>query len=386
MRIAVVSNSKTFLGRFRGELLVTLQALGHDVVALSPNDSYARLVDSLPVEHIQIPLVQHGLNPLEEAKTVSALWSAFRRLRPELAINFTIKPAIYGSAAATLAGVERCVSVFTGLGYWFTDSNGSGVAGRVIQRALSFALRSNEMVFFQNEDDRRLLIANGLVRPSATRVIDGSGVDTRMFVPQAHAPVPDTFLLVGRLLREKGIREFVAAAREIRRRFGGARFWLLGPIDTSRSAISRAELEQWCAAGDVEYLGEVPDVREIVARAGVVVLPSYREGLPRSILEAMAMGKAIVTTDTPGSRETVRDGVNGFLVPPHEVDPLVEAIQRFIDDPGLAARMGVESRRMALERFDVRKVNAAFLGHLGLITDVHRQASANREVEALLAG
>lgn len=244
------------------------------------------------------------------------------------------------------------------------------------------------MVFFQNEDDRRLLIDKGLVTQPVTRVIDGSGVDTSRFVPQPGAAVPDTFLLVGRLLREKGIPEFVAAAREIKRRFNSARFWLLGPIDTSRSAISPAELQQWCSGGHVEYLGEVADVRDVVGRASVVVLPSYyREGIPRSLLEAMAMGKPIVTTDAPGCREAVREGVNGFLVPPREVPPLVRALEKFIEDPGLAARMGAESRRIAVERFDVRKVNAAFLGHLGLVDEMYEPVVTDSgSSEPLLAG
>jgi glycosyltransferase involved in cell wall biosynthesis len=366
-RIVVVSNAFTYLVRFRKELLGTIQSLGHTVTVLCPMDQYAKAQSHLPVERLDLPLTQHGLNPLSELRAIMVLYRALRRLRPDVVINFTIKPAMYGSVAARLAGVPRCVSMFTGLGYWFTyPRRSSRMLSVLIRGALRLALRSNEMVFFQNVDDEKLFLSLGIARPGKTRVVDGSGVDTAAFAPRETDAVPQTFLLVARLLPEKGVREFVDAARRLRKLHPAARFWLLGPIDTSPSAISAAELQHWVGLGDVEYLGEVPDVRDIVARANVVVLPSYREGTPRSVLEAMAMGKPIVTTHAPGCRETVREGVNGFLVPVGNSEALAAAMKRFIDTPDLALKLGMESRRLAVERYDVKKVNLAFLKHIGL--------------------
>ena len=369
-RIAVVSNSYTYLVRFRHELLVTMCSRGHRVIAICPSDAYAKGSTTLAVEHIELPLNQHGLSPVGELHTLTALCGAFRRLRPDVTLNFTIKPAIYGSIAASLTRVPRTISVFTGLGYWFTRPSGSSpIVNKVIRTMLRVSLRSNELVFFQNNDDRQLFITEGLVPSSKTRIVDGSGVDLSVFAPRAAQVSPHTFLLVGRLLREKGVREFVAAASRVRREHPSTRFWLLGPIDTSPSAISQMELQQWIANGDISYLGEVADVRDTLASASVLVLPSYREGTPRSVLEAMAMGKPIITTDAPGCRETVRDGENGFLVPVGDVNALAAAMTRFIGSPDLEAKMGAESRRLVAERYDVRKVNEAFLRQIGLFDE-----------------
>lgn len=370
-RIVVVSNSYTYLVRFRRELLAAMQNLGHQVIAICPTDRYALQEGArLSVEHIHLPLAQHGLNPIGELHTVGSLCNTFRRLRPDLTLNFTLKPALYGSIAAALARVPKIVSVFTGLGYWFTKpSNSPPLVTGMIRLGLRFALLSNELVFFQNNDDKGLFIEEGLVAASKTRIVDGSGVDVSEFSVRESQIVPQSFLLVGRLLREKGVREYVAAARLLRRKYPTAAFWLLGPIDTSPSAVVKTELQQWIDSGDIKYLGEVPDVRDIVAQASVVVLPSYREGTPRSVLEAMAMGKAIITTDAPGCRETVRAGANGLLVPVGSVEPLMDAMARFIDEPDLAAKLGAESRRLAAEKYDVRRVNDSFLRNLGLIED-----------------
>jgi len=366
----VVSNSNTYLARFSKELLETLQGMGHEVVVLCPTDDYMQSAWTVGVERIELPLVQHGLNPWSELRTLWALFRAFRRLKPDLTINFTIKPAIYGSIAATLAGVRRTASVFTGLGYWFTEgTQAPNPLKTAIQLALRLALKRNEIVFFLNDDDRRLFIDERLARGAQTRVVDGSGVDTAFFAPRQGRVQPNTFLLIGRMMREKGVYEFVAAARELRQRRPSSRFWLLGPIDTSRSAIDELLIREWTSEGVVEYFGEVADVRDFIARASVVVLPSYREGTPRSVLEAMSMAKPIVTTDTPGCRETVREGVNGFLVPPRDVPGLVRTLERFLNNASLVERMGRESRRLAVERYDVHKVNSAFLAELGLLPD-----------------
>lgn len=367
-RVVVVTNSYTYMVRFRRELLLDIQSLGHRVTLACPaSDSYALGAVDLPVERIDLPLTQHGVNIFSELRALFVLYKMLRELKPDLVLNFTIKPALYGSISAAWAKVPRIVSVFTGLGYWFTRSDGdSSLIGIIIKAGLRLALNRNELVFFQNTDDQRLLVEEKLVALSKTRIVDGSGVDISHFAPRASLPAPNTFLLVGRLLREKGIREYVAAARKLKSTYPSAAFSLLGPIDTSPSAISSKELQEWIAEGVITYLGEVADVRPLVQGAGVIVLPSYREGTPRSVLEAMAMGKPIVASDAPGCRETVRNGVNGFLVPVGDVEALSAAMARFIENPQLEKKMGTESRRLAMERYDVRKVNAAFLQAVGL--------------------
>jgi glycosyltransferase involved in cell wall biosynthesis len=196
-------------------------------------------------------------------------------------------------------------------------------------------------------------------------VVNGSGVDVREYAP---APVPDgpRFLLIARLLGDKGVREYAQAAKRIRAQRPDVVFSLVGWIDDSPDAIGRPELDAWVAEGALNYAGRLDDVRPAIAGCSVYVLPSYHEGTPRTVLEAMAMGRAIITTDAPGCRETVKDGHNGYLVPVKSVAALVEAMQRFIDDPGLAARMGDSSRIVAVEKYDVGRVNAILLRQMGI--------------------
>lgn len=368
-RIAVISNSLTYMARFRHELLLALQSAASDLVLLCPPDRYAPAPRELAVKWRNIPLEQHGMNALRELRTVGALARQLRELRPGLVINFTIKPALYGSVAAWLAGIPRTVTVFTGLGYWFTEERsrrGERITARAVRRGLRFALSRNELVFFQNTDDRDLFVSQRLVAKQATRIVDGSGVDIDYFAPRAHEPDSDSFLMIARLLEEKGVREYVAAARAVRARHPHARFRLLGGVDTSRSAIPRAELDRWIREGVIEYLGEVSDVRDHLAKAAVVVLPSYREGTPRSVLEALAMGKAVIVTDVPGCRETVQQGVNGLLVPARDAHGLARAMESLIGQVAKVRAFGSASRKLAEERYDVRRVNSSFLAQLHL--------------------
>jgi glycosyltransferase involved in cell wall biosynthesis len=228
-------------------------------------------------------------------------------------------------------------------------------------------LRSAKVVFFQNPDDQQVFRARGILSPnSSSVVVNGSGVDLDKFVFISPLKVKPVFLLIARLIGDKGIREFVQAAQLIQRSYPDCRFLLVGGLDSNPDAISQIELDDWIHNGMVEYLGRLDDVRPAIARASVYVLPSYREGTPRSVLEAMAMGRAIITTDAPGCRETVIDGENGFLVPVKSVDALVDAMTRFIEDPDLAVRMGKRSREIAEEKYDVHKVNAVMLKEMGI--------------------
>ncbi len=312
-----------------------------------------------------------GVSPLADLRLVLHLVRLFRRQQPDLVLGYTIKPAIYGTLAAWLAGVPRRFALITGLGYAFTGE-AKGRRGW-IQHAVRFlyrtALARSTGVIFQNRDDAALFSKLGLLQKGVpVHVVNGSGVDLAHFQPQ---PLPanegaPTFLLVARLLTAKGIREFAAAAAAIQQEGSAARFLLVGGQDSNPDAIPMAELEAWQAGRILEWRGELEDVRPALGECHVFVLPSYREGTPRSVLEAMATGRAIITTDAPGCRETVVDEENGLLVPVANADALTHAMRRFIEDPGLAATMGEKSLAMVRAKFDARLVNQAMLEAMGI--------------------
>jgi glycosyltransferase involved in cell wall biosynthesis len=290
-----------------------------------------------------------------------------RKTRPDIVLSYTIKPVIYASIAAWLAGVNRRYVLVTGLGFNFTESR-DGAVTHLVRWLYKFALGKVNKVFFQNPDDKASFEDMRVVSPATSSVVvNGSGIDVGAFKDK---PLPSgdiVFLMIARLLGDKGVREYAEAAARIREIFPNARFHLAGWIDEHPNAISRQELESWIENGTIEFLGYLDDVRPEIEAATVYVLPSYyREGTPRTVLEAMAMGRPIITTDAPGCRETVVDGYNGFLIPVKSVSGLVEAMQRFIENPDLAAEMGKRSREVAEDKYDVRKVNDVMLREMGI--------------------
>lgn len=356
---------------FRGPLIRSLRKGGFKVDIAVPDPSGVPGLEtgmaSIGVTVHDIPLQRTSTNPLADAGLLLSLYRLFRKVSPDLVLPYTIKPVIYGTIAAWLAGVPHRYALVTGLGYAFTGTR-QGLLTRIVRLLYRFALGKAHKVFFQNPDDERLFRQLGLLPtyvPSV--VVNGSGVDVTAYPLQ---PLPGSgpiFLMIGRLLGDKGVREYAAAARRIKTSVPSARFQLAGWIDSNPDAIAKAELDAWVADGTLEFLGKLDDVRSAIAAATVYVLPSYREGTPRTVLEAMAMGRPIITTDAPGCRETVIDGDNGYLVPVQSIDALVEAMQRFIDNPQLAARMGRRSREIAEDKYDVHKVNAVMLREMGIV-------------------
>jgi glycosyltransferase involved in cell wall biosynthesis len=377
--IIVLGNLAGSLVRFRGPLLQALARRGHRVVGCAPaapaDPSFGpqymtHIVEALAamgVTYRDVAIDTQGMRPGRDLLTLATLVALFRKVRPDIVLGYNVKPAIYGSLAARLAGVPKHFSMITGVGHTFiaTDWKARALAP-LVQALYRLALKSNDRLFFQNPDDRALFERLDLVRgPDQAVLINGSGIDLEAFRP-APLPAAPAFLLLARLIAEKGIREYVEAARSIRARYPGVAFRLAGRIDNHPTAISEEELQDWVKEGVIEYLGRLDDVRPAIAAASVYVLPSYREGTPRSVLEAMAMGRPIVTTDEPGCKETVQDGVNGHLVPARNVPALTAALERFVVEPGLAAAMGRESRRISIEKYDVHKVNAVILNAMGL--------------------
>lgn len=368
----LVASFPDSLIKFRGPLMEALLAAGCEmhvaVPGLDAGSDIALRLSKLGVVIHDIPLQRTGLNPLKDLSALLVLRKLVRQIAADYVLGYTIKPVIYGSLAAWLGGVRNRFALITGLGYAFTgEATGLRKLLRaLIQQLYRFSLSRNRLVFFQNPDDEALFRQLNLLKPAIpSRVVNGSGVDVAEY---ALSPLPETpsFLLIARLLGDKGVREYAQAAALVKQRFPDVTFRLVGWIDDNPDAISQAELDAWIAAGSIEFMGKLSDVRPAIADSCVYVLPSYREGTPRTVLEAMAMGRAVITTDAPGCRETVVDGRNGFLVPVQDVSALSESMIELIENPEQVAAMGARSRQMAEEKYDVHKVNKAMLKEMGL--------------------
>lgn len=379
MKIAVLGGYAQSLTKFRGSMLQAMVAGGHDVVALAPREDRSlgqdvdpdwvahRLAD-MGVRFQPVPLGRTGLNPLADLRSVRALAGVFRELRPDLLLSYTVKPVIYGSLAAAWAGVPHRYAMITGMG---SALEGRGLKGgllaALVKRMYRAGLAKTEGVFFQNPDNLAFFKANRLLAPGCRiTMINGSGVDLDQYPPSPMPEGPATFLMVARLGRDKGVLEFAEAARLVKARHPEVRCVLVGPFDSNLAALPRDQVDRWVREGTLDYRGATQDVRPYLAAAHVFVLPSYGEGTPRSVLEAMASGRAVITTDAPGCKETVLEGRTGFLVPVRDAAALAEAMVRFARDPDLAARMGASGREYAVAKDHVHKVNHVILEALGL--------------------
>lgn len=385
MRFLLVAGFPGSILTFRGALISALQKEGAEVHIAAPfSGAPPELMQDLRATGAKlhsIALARTGTNPLADFRLLLQLYLLMRRIRPQMFLGYTIKPVIYGSIAAWLAGVEKRFALITGLGYAFADSRRRSFA-RLIHRLYAFALARVHKAFFQNPDDLGLFKQLGILDDrTAAVVVNGSGVDVSHY---SFAPIADidiSFLMIGRLLGAKGVREYAGAARKVKAVDPGAEFRLVGRIDNNPDSIDQAELDAWIEEGLVEYLGPQFDVRPALRRCTVYVLPSYREGTPRTVLEAMAIGRPIITTDAPGCRETTVDGQNGYLVAPRSEQELADAMMRFIESPGLAAEMGMKSREIAEQKYDVDKVNAMMLAEMGFTSAGGQKPSRDAAVE-----
>jgi glycosyltransferase involved in cell wall biosynthesis len=371
MKILLIAGLAESLINFRGPLILALRARGvcvHVAAPGLPPGCPTRLqLQAMGVLVHEVPMARTGTNPLADLRTTWALLRLMRRIQPEKVLSYTIKPVIYGTLAAWLARVPQRFALITGLGYTFQGEGQRSKLQALVQCLYKLALARANLVFFQNPDDLALFRQRGLLQPvSKVCVVNGSGVDLNRF---EYCPLSDisaganfpSFLCIGRLLGDKGIREYAQAAKIVRQHHPSVRFVLVGSLDSNPNSISQAELDAWVAEGCIEYVGMLADVRPAIEACGVYVLPSYREGTPRTVLEAMATGRAVITTDAPGCRETVVNGYNGLLVPVKSVDELVEAMEQFIRNPALAHEMGQRGRKLAEDKYDVHKINAVML-------------------------
>ena len=371
--IAIISNSAASVLHFRGPLVEALVAKGLTVFLLGPD--YDPPLKAR-VEALGATPVEYGIDraSISIRRDPAAFWELYRilkRLKPDATLGYFIKSVIYGSLAAALAAVPHRFAAVEGLGSHFRGPEKAGLRRRLFQAFLRLLFRMafavSQRVFFLNPDDRAAFVDSGAIDPDKAEITGAIGLDLAHF---AAAPVSETdvpvFLYIGRLLREKGIYELVESARILRDAGVEARIVMLGGGDVNPSAIPQSEVEAWVAEGLVEWPGEVADVRPWLAEATAFVLPSYHEGFPRSTQEAMAVGRAVITTDVPGCRETVIEGVNGFMVPVRDPKALADAMLRFVREPALAAAMGRESRAIAEARFDVHEANRRLLKGMGI--------------------
>lgn len=358
-RIILCVNAAWNIVNFRASLVRALIADGYDVVAVAPRDAFVDRLLAIGCGYRAMPMDNKGTSPIADMLLFLRVVALLAKLRPVAYLGYTIKPNVYGTLAARLVGVPAINNV-SGLGTAFIKRNW---ITRVVTMLYRMAFAGTARVFFQNADDRDLFAAMGIVSGAKTALLPGSGVDTAHFVPRPRRPREGVvFLLVARMLRDKGVGEYIDAARIVRREHAHARFQLAGMLDVeNRTAVTRPEIDAWVSEGTVEYLGALDDVRDALAQSDCVVLPSYREGAPRSLIEAAAMARATIATDVPGCRHVVEDGVTGLMCQVRDAADLARAMSRMIAmDEERRDAMGRAGRAMVEARFDDRLVIAAY--------------------------
>jgi glycosyltransferase involved in cell wall biosynthesis len=340
------------------------QAAGYDVIVLANDNGRAAQIHEAGFTFVPVPFVRRGLNPARELSVFHSILGHYRYFRPAVFHHVALKPILYGTLAARYAGLRGIVNAPVGMGFVFTSRS---LLSRFLRPFVELALRllmnpPGSKVVFENPDDLNAFVARGAVRREDAALIRGAGVDIAGFAPSPEPPAPVTVSLVSRMLWDKGIAEYVEAAGQLKQEGAAARFLLVGgPDPQNPSAIPESQLAAWHAEGVVEWLGHRDDVAVVLRESHIACLPSYREGLPKSLLEAAAAGLPIVATDVPGCREVVRNGENGILVPPRDPTALAAALRRLIGDPAVRRKMGATSRERAVTEFATGIVTGATL-------------------------
>lgn len=363
-KLAFVANTAWSMFNFRHGLLKRLLSDGYHISVVTPNDKFSGKLKDMGCDVIDLPMSAKGVNPFDDIKLVTLLYRYYRKLNPDFIIHYTIKPNIYGSLAAKMAAIPS-LAITTGLGYTFVNDN---FIAKIARQLYKMAFRYPKEVWFLNEDDRQAFLEYSLVSGSKAKLLHGEGVNVSHFSPISVSSNNNrlTFLLIARMLWDKGIGEYIEAARVIKSKYPKTHFQLLGACDVPNpSLISREQISVWESEGIVEYLGTTDDVRTVIANVDCVVLPSYREGIPRTMLEAAAMAKPLIVSDAPGCKDVVIHGKTGFLCKVKNRDSLAAAMELIINQSTQErVDMGMAGRNLVLHKFDERVVIEKYIDML----------------------
>ncbi len=371
IKVAFIANTSWYLYNFRLPLITEFLSRDLEVVVIAPKDKWSEILKQLGIRFINVGINRKGQNIVEDIKLTNTLIKIYRKEHPDYIFHFTIKPVVFGTIASIFINNIKVINNITGLGYVFI---GSSIKHQILQPIVRllyrFSLRYSYRLVFQNGDDKNYFLKYGLFNDDNKMIIvPGSGIviSNSKDIREKKDNNICKFIFVGRMLKDKGVIEYFLAAKEIKKRYNNVEFIIIGDFDLNNPEfISTAEVEKWCQNGIVKYCGWIEDVESQLKDSDVFVLPSYREGMPRSTLEALAASLPIITTNVPGCRETVVHGKNGLLVPMKNVHKLVEAIEYMLNNPEERLWMGKESRKLAVERFDVKRVNRIFLDAMGI--------------------
>lgn len=370
--IAIIGNSSESLINFRSDLIKRWSELGYKVIVFTPdlNKDYKSKINSLNsnVYVNKYHLNRVGINPFKDLYSIFDLYNKLKKEKPNYIFSYTIKPVIYSSIISYFINLKGMYSLIPGLGYAFSKGDfKSKLINKMAVNLYKYFLENNDKVFFQNPDDRNLFVERNLINKEKTVLINGSGVNIDEFHKTPPIKEKLRFLVMARVLKSKGIKEFIEAAKIIKNKYQDVEFDLLGSPGKGPDAFDINVIKEASNDDIINYWGRQENVKPYIKKCSVYILPSYREGTPRSVLESMSMGKPIITTDVPGCRETVMNGVNGFLIPPKDSVSLARKIEHFIKNKEDIINMGKKSREIAEKKYDVHKVNEIIIKEMGLI-------------------
>ena len=362
MRFLLLSPKNRTVYNFRGNLVKDIIDKGFEVIVTGPDNTDIEKICALGVFFREIPMNKNGTSIVSDIKYCINLVKLMKTEKPDVVLGYTVKPVVYGAIAAKIARVKNINCMITGGGYTFTATTVKAkILGLIVRLLYKVGLACANHVIFQNRDDFEEFAKRRLVKNDKCNIVHGSGVDMKRFRPEEF-PETINFFMLSRLLKSKGVEEYLKAAEIVKGKYPDVKFTLLGKYETSmQDAVAKEEVEKLICKGVIERYDETSDVRPFYKKCSVYVLPSYREGMPRTVLEAMAMGRPVITTNTNGCRETVEDGKNGYLVPVKSVKKLVEKMEEFIKHPELIPLFGQESYKLCCEKYDVNKVNKDML-------------------------
>ena len=361
-RFFLIAPKNRTVYNFRGDLLLAIQRHGYETIVTGPNQDNVDKIIALGGHFFEIPMDKNGVNVFADLHYLWRLYKLMRKVKPDVVLGYTIKPVIYGTIAAWLAGVPKRNAMITGAGYLFANRSLKAVLLRNISLGLyKIGLGVASNVIFQNKDDQEEFIKYHLCQPKKCYVVNGSGVNMLRFSPSLYPKIP-TFFMLSRMIYSKGVMDFFEAAKIIKGKYTNCRFMILGKIETMPDGVKPEEVAPYVVDGIVEHFPETDQIDKYYAQASVFVLPTaYREGTPRVILEAMASARPIITTNTPGCKETVIEGQNGFFVPIHDAKALAKKMEYFIIHPEKIAEMGKRSLELCQEKYEISKVNQHML-------------------------